>query len=155
VVAELNRRFCAGDNDGRFLTMVLCVLDTHTGALRCARAGHPLPVIVRGGACSTIPDEGGPPLGVIDIAEFEDVEVSLEPGDRVCLCSDGVVEQTKAGSSEQFGEARMHEKFAAGAGDSGEGVVERTVAALSSWAGGRTFIDDVSLVVIDWAGRGV
>ncbi len=46
-VAELNRRLCASDNDERFLTMVLFAFDTHSGRAAFARAGHPLPVLVR------------------------------------------------------------------------------------------------------------
>ena len=39
MLTALNRRFCAGDTDQRFLTMVLCVLDLADGRLRFARAG--------------------------------------------------------------------------------------------------------------------
>ncbi|MFT3685686.1 MAG: response regulator [Phycisphaerales bacterium] len=38
VVTELNRRLARSDNDGRFLTIVLSVLDTQTGRLRFTRA---------------------------------------------------------------------------------------------------------------------
>src|SRR5205085_65222 len=65
-VTELNRRFCASDNDGRFLTMVLFALDTHTGRATFARAGHPLPVLLRAGSVIPMSDDGGLPLVVIE-----------------------------------------------------------------------------------------
>jgi sigma-B regulation protein RsbU (phosphoserine phosphatase) len=152
VIAELNRRFCAGDNDGRFLTMVLCILDTQDGRMRFARAGHPLPVVVRAGECLSVSDEGGPPLGVVDIAEFEDAEILLRPGDRVCLYSDGVAEQPTPGNGEQYGDPRFRDFLAARSDSSGERLVEQAVQSLIDWAGGRSFVDDVSIVLIDWLG---
>src|SRR5207253_1878963 len=43
VASDLNHRFCAGDNDGRFLTMILAILDTVEGRLHLTSAGHPPP----------------------------------------------------------------------------------------------------------------
>ena len=59
VAAELNRRFRAGENDGRYLTIALCVLDTQEGRLHFTSAGHPLPLILRGRRSVPVPDWGG------------------------------------------------------------------------------------------------
>ena len=93
VAAELNRRFRAGENDGRYLTMVLCVLDTLTGRLHVASAGHPPPALLRGGVALDLPDVGGFPIAMLDDAEYRDAAVQLDSGDRLCLFSDGILEQ--------------------------------------------------------------
>lgn len=159
VVAELNRRFCASENSGLFLTMVLCVLDTGTGAgaLHVARAGHPLPIVLRaGGGAETVPDDGGLPIGLMAEAEYPRVRVSLGPGDRVCVFSDGFPEQPRAGAGKdvQYGEDRLRDSLAAGAREPGERAVGLAVDDLARWAGGRRFVDDVSLVTIDYLGDG-
>lgn len=151
VLAELNRRFCAGDNDGRFLTMILGVLDTHTGRLCLARAGHPLPVLIRRGVPVPVSEEGGLPLGLIDPTDYEGLEMMLEPGDRLCLFSDGLLEQSGSGG-ELFGEKRLTDLLASGRADPPERLTVRAVDGLAAWAGHRSFADDVSLVVIDWQG---
>lgn len=152
VIADLNRRFSARDNDGRFLTMIHCVLDTLEGRLHFARAGHPLPILVRAGEPVEVSDAGGPPIGLLDDAEYEGVVIDLHPGDRLLLYSDGLIEQSAPSSADQFGEQRVVDCLRATAGASGDRAVAHAVDALAAWAGERRFTDDVSLVVADWLG---
>ncbi len=152
VLAELNRRFCNADNDGRFLTMVVGVLDTQTGRLWFSRAGHPLPIALRDGSLMELNDDGGFPLGVVEDAEFEDVEVALRPGDRIVLYSDGVIEQADRARNTLFGEHRWGEFLVEQFETPGEQVVVRAIERLSEWAGAKSFADDVSIVVVDWLG---
>ncbi len=77
VATEMNRRFRASDNDGRYLTMILCVLDTHTGRLHITSAGHPAPLILRGTTPLAVPDAGGFPIAIMDGSEYEETVVQL------------------------------------------------------------------------------
>lgn len=153
VVSELNRRFSTSDNDGRFLTMILCVFDTHEGRLHYSRAGHPLPVVLRAGKVIQVADDGGLPIGVMEGAEYEDVVFQLEPGDRVFLLSDGFLEQMEPTGHDQYGERRFEAMLLSHGLIPGEQLVLRAVDALAEWAGGRKFADDVSLIMIEWPGR--
>jgi sigma-B regulation protein RsbU (phosphoserine phosphatase) len=152
VATELNRRFRAGENDGRFLTMILCVLDTHTGRLNTTSAGHPSPLLLRGGQSITVPNAGGLPISVLEGAEYEDGSIQLQPRDRVCLYSDGVIEQPGPGD-EQFGTHRLLECLLANHSATGEQNMIEAVNRLTAWSGGKGFTDDVSLVVVDWLGN--
>jgi sigma-B regulation protein RsbU (phosphoserine phosphatase) len=151
-VAELNRRFCASDNDARFLTMVLFALDTHSGHATFARAGHPLPVLVRARSAVRLSDDGGLPLGVVDGGDYQDVALKLEPGDRFFLYSDGFLEQARPSDRAQFGEERLRSLLVSLADTPGPQLVTRSIDTLAEWAGERGFVDDMSLVVIEWAG---
>lgn len=155
VITELNRRFCAGDNDGRFLTMILATLDLHDGRLHFTRAGHPLPLLMRGSESIVLDDAGGLPLGIADTGEYEEVELQLRAGDRLCLYSDGIIEQLDAGGSEEFGESRLRALLAAGAGLDARNVIQNTIGCLETWSGktgSSCFADDVSMLTIDWRG---
>jgi serine phosphatase RsbU (regulator of sigma subunit) len=78
--------------DSRFVTAVLAELDTATGLLRYLNAGHPPPLLMRGGKVVRALDRGRRlPLGVDD-AHIDVAEEILEPGDRLLLYTDGVVE---------------------------------------------------------------
>lgn len=153
VTADLNRRFSAGGNDGRFLTMILCVLDMQTGRFRFSRAGHPLPIISRRGRAISVDENGGLPLGILDDETFESVEITLEPGDRIFLFSDGFAEQTRAEDNEQFGEDRLRAALLEGGDTSINEVAARAVTTLADWAGSRRFADDVSLIALEWMGE--
>ncbi len=152
VADELNRRFRAGETGGLYLTMILCVLDTHTGRLHLTCAGHPAPLILRGRDPLPLPELGGFPIAMLDFASYDEHVIQLQAGDRLCLFSDGVPEQTGQ-SDEPFGTDRLRESLVARRTAPPDQVVTDVVAELTAWAGPGSFEDDVSLVVIDWAGE--
>jgi len=154
VAAELNRRFRAGENDGRYLTMVLCVLDTFTGRVHVASAGHPPAALLRGGHALPLPDVGGFPIAMVDDGGYEDASLQLNPGDRLCLFSDGILEQFDAAAGEQFGRARLLCGLCSRNQFPPDRLVSEVAADLAAWAGTQSFDDDVSLVVVEWLGRG-
>ena len=150
VATELNRRFSADNSDDRFLTMILCVLDTFEGRLIAASAGHPPPIVLRGQHIVPVPNTGSFPIALFDEAEYEDLTVQLEPGDRIHLFSDGIVEQASPAGGEQFGEKRLADLLLGDHAKDLDQVVSHGVDALADWAGGRRFADDVSLVALEW-----
>jgi sigma-B regulation protein RsbU (phosphoserine phosphatase) len=152
VATELNRRFRAGENDGLYLTMILCMLDTKDGHLYTTSAGHPLPFVLRAGELIAVPDSGGFPIAVVDGAEYEQSAIELRPGDRVCLYSDGIIEQDSP-SGEQFGADRLLKSLMSRRDIAAEKVVGDVVDDLAAWAGSAKFVDDVSLVILDWVGH--
>ena len=98
---------CPGN---KFVSLWLGVLDTLTGDLTYVDAGHghwlmrlpggtPQQVVVREG--------GGAPLRVIDDMEYVSNRIRIEPGTRIVLYSDGVVEQRDPAETEEFGLERL------------------------------------------------
>jgi hypothetical protein len=84
-------------SDLRFVTGVLVDLELDTGRLRYLNAGHPEPMLLRGGKLHHTLDGGRQlPLG-LGGDRTEVGEEVLEPGDRLLLYTDGVVEARAAG----------------------------------------------------------
>jgi len=77
--------------------------------------------------------------------------MTLEPGDRLYLYSDGLLEQRQS-RDEQFGPARLLQAFADRTNGALEDVVTHVVDELTRWAEGTTFEDDVSIVAVEWTG---
>jgi hypothetical protein len=76
----------------RFVTGQLARFDTTTGLLTIVNAGHPLPVLFRGGAdLGDVPCRPCLPLGLGAVAATE-TTVTVEPGDLVLFYTDGVTE---------------------------------------------------------------
>lgn len=74
------------------VTCVLAVLDTASGDLEWASAGHPPPLVrTAEGSRWLRSGEQDPPLGV-DTAPYAAHRTTLSRGDVVCLCTDGLVE---------------------------------------------------------------
>ena len=80
----------------QFVTGLLAELDLADGWLRWHTAGHPAPLLLRAGrVVKSLTAEPGLPLGLSDPARTV-TEESLEPGDRLLLYTDGVVEARSA-----------------------------------------------------------
>jgi Stage II sporulation protein E (SpoIIE) len=73
------------------------------GELTVANAGHLPPYL----NSQEVAIPGGLPLGVLPDSEYVETRLYLHPGDRILMCSDGVVE-ARAESGELFGFERVH-----------------------------------------------
>jgi hypothetical protein len=137
--------------DSRFATAVLAELDVDTGRLRYINAGHPAPLLLRGG--KMVRELGGGrrmPLGVDDAAVAV-AEEMLEPDDRLLLYTDGVIEARIAGG-ERFGLARvvdLIERHEA-AGLPAPETLRRLAHAVIEHQSGPP-ADDATLMLVQWS----
>jgi serine phosphatase RsbU (regulator of sigma subunit) len=140
-----------------FATGQLARVDLETGELTWTNAGHPLPMLVRGG--QVIKHLDCPPtlpwgLGALDdgtsIAAV--AAESLEPGDSVLFYTDGVVEAHLPGE-EQFGVERLADLVGQHASDQlePEEIVRRLVRAVLERQDDH-LLDDATLVLFQWHG---
>ncbi|MGW2181016.1 ATP-binding SpoIIE family protein phosphatase [Streptomyces sp. NPDC001732] len=83
-----------GETTGpRFATCLYAEADPETGTLDIARAGHPDPVVTTADGTALIRQtEGGLPLGVEADADYPTSRLTLEPGETIMLCTDGLIE---------------------------------------------------------------
>lgn len=75
-----------------FFTMVYVDLDVISGVARLVQAGHPHPLRQRVDGSVEVIGEGGMPIGLLETAVFDEVELKLEPGERLFIASDGITE---------------------------------------------------------------
>ncbi|MGI5349963.1 ATP-binding SpoIIE family protein phosphatase [Streptomyces sp. CA-250714] len=81
------------DLDPRFATCLYIEVDPDTGALDVARAGHPDPAVqLPDGPLLVRPTAGGLPLGIEPDADYPVTRLVLEPGERLLMCTDGLIE---------------------------------------------------------------
>ncbi|MEU1274140.1 SpoIIE family protein phosphatase [Streptomyces sp. NPDC005799] len=79
--------------DLRFATCLYVEADPVTGILDIARAGHPDPAIrMADGTVLTRPTAGGLPLGIDPDADYPTTRITLEPGETMLICTDGLIE---------------------------------------------------------------
>jgi phosphoserine phosphatase RsbU/P len=143
--------------DNRFVTGVLARLDLGTGRLRYLVAGHPAPVLMRGGrAVRTLEGARRMPFGrIASLAPqvSEPAEEFLEPGDLLLLHSDGVVEARDA-HGDEFGIERLVELAERAAADQlpAPETLRRLTQAVREHRGGGGLRDDATLVLVEWSG---
>ncbi|HEX4310498.1 MAG TPA: SpoIIE family protein phosphatase [Acidobacteriaceae bacterium] len=104
ILTRLNRGL-VGHVRGGFATCLVLRLSGDGGCL-LAGAGHPAPFL--NGHELDLP--AALPLGVVDAAEYSSIPLSLAPGDRLALYTDGLVE-ARNGSGELLGFERTRTLF--------------------------------------------
>lgn len=90
-----------------FVTCILGRLQVDTGELTWINAGHPLPLLVRSGhVVRTMPCAPTLPAGLGEGRIIEVARDVLQPGDRLCCITDGVLDAHQPGG-EDYGEDRL------------------------------------------------
>jgi sigma-B regulation protein RsbU (phosphoserine phosphatase) len=106
LLAKLVQDFCDLDIDfSMYVTMVLCKYNKAKHELYISNAGHNcFPLIVRdNGKTETIPTRGMPVCAIADGIVYDEEIISINPGDRLILFTDGIVEEVDSATGRSFG----------------------------------------------------
>ena len=142
--------------DEGHLTAICVRMDGAGRRLVIVNAGHPPGYLVGGGG-RLVQLESTAPIVHPALGEgpYEEARVAVEPGDRLFLYTDGVIESRRAyddggeglDGGEQFGLARLEDALRASPRDLIDGVTER----LAAFRAGRPLEDDVALLSAEMA----
>ena len=151
--AAMDRTIAAQFAEDRFVTAQMVRLDVGSGRMRWVNAGHPHPLLLRDRRVVRVLDSPTTlPVG-FGGADPRVSEEALEPGDRVLLFTDGIIEERVA-SGERFGAAHLIDLLeqVEHGGGSAQDTVRRLSHALKRDRGGVTS-DDATLFLLEWRGR--
>jgi sigma-B regulation protein RsbU (phosphoserine phosphatase) len=165
VATRLNGIFPMICSHNLHFTMCYGVLDSEQRTFSFTSAGHPPPLHLGAGGDLAELSLTGFPIGVVNeelLASrgkreppvpgngelFRELSIELQPGDRVYLYSDGLIEQPD-GEGEFFGMPRFRQCLIDNAAVDMNQSLENLVAALESWRGDEEFKDDVSVLAIE------
>jgi serine phosphatase RsbU (regulator of sigma subunit) len=151
VMDDVNRLLCADLADtGRFMTLFYLAIDTEKKRLHWVRAGHD-PIILYDaatGEVADIPDQGGPPLGIVTETRYaENSADGLTPGQVALLATDGLWEARNA-AGEMFGKKRVRDLLRQHGHRAAADIVVEVMAGLKDFLGELNAEDDVTLVAI-------
>ncbi|HTI39571.1 MAG TPA: SpoIIE family protein phosphatase [Vicinamibacterales bacterium] len=144
--AQVNRILCGNIAEGRFISFCYCVLDSVAGTVTYSNAGHYLPLLVRADGTVERLGAGGPVLGVIPDAKYEQSSAAIGHGDRLVLFTDGITE-ARNGDDEDFGEERLQAAVIDHRACSAPALHARVAEALAAFTGGPLH-DDATLIVL-------
>ena len=133
-----------------FVTCLYAILDTESGRLVYANAGHDLPYRRRAGRSGGAEElrARGMPLGLMPGMGYEEKEIVLERGESVLFYSDGLVEAHDR-SREMFGFPRLQGLVGAHR-SGGSALINFLLAELARFTGENwEQEDDITLVTLD------
>nr|WP_258314414.1 PP2C family protein-serine/threonine phosphatase [Streptomyces sp. Act143] len=142
----------------QFCTGILAQLDLASGVLRWCNCGHPAPLLIRDQQLleDALEREADPPLGLPFLLSDRDRrihEVTLQPGDRVLLYTDGVTE-ARTRDGELFGLQRFADYVirATAAGELAPETLRRLIHSILDVETSR-LRDDATIMMFEWKPR--
>jgi phosphoserine phosphatase RsbU/P len=152
VIAGLNQSLC-GKFKHHFVTAAYVFLDMGKKSMSYAGAGHPPLLLWRAstGKASEVL-QNGLILGLFPEATFSAVDVPVEPGDKLLLYTDGILE-TKSPSEQEYGVDLFKGFLESNHNLNSDAFADLLLNELSSWSEQPKGIgqgDDITLLAIDF-----
>jgi len=145
VIRRLNRVIHASNLASRFVSLFYGELEGN-GNLLFVNAGHCEPILFHSDGAVDRLRSGGVILGPQPDAHYHRGHVMMEPGSRLLLFTDGLIERLR--EEDEFGDARMVALFKdCEALDAGP-TVDRIFQELREFGGSSPWADDVTALVI-------
>jgi len=136
----------------KYATVFYCLLE-RSGRLHYVNAGHCPPLIVRQAGGIESLAATGPPVGLLESAEFAVSEIMLASGDKIVIYSDGVTEAQNL-QGEFFGRQRLRQVVAEHHADACPALHEAVQNAVAAFTESAPQADDITLVAIEYRGEG-
>lgn len=143
---RLNRILCDVTPVGKFISFFYAVLDNANHRLTYCNAGHNPPLLVRGDGSTTELAAAGAVLGQFPQWSYEQSELQMQPGDKLLIFTDGLVEACNA-NDEFFGEQTLIDIARENLNSGAEDLMATLIRAASHHAH-QHFQDDASLIVL-------
>ncbi len=148
VMARANDILCEGNDAAMFVTVFYGILNTRTGELVYANAGHNSPCLIgAAGQVAPLASTGGVALGVMEGLDYEERTIALGDGDTVFCFTDGITEAFDE-SGKEFSEAALEEILREDADLSPEALGEKVIDRVHDFAGAAPQSDDITCLVL-------
>lgn len=132
-----------------YFTMIYAELNFVTGRVQLVQAGHPHPVLQRADGSVEKIGGGGMPIGVFERPIFDEVDITLAPGERLLITSDGITEAANR-AGRLLGEDGLEAILRTNAFLGGHAFLESMAWSVSEYSAGER-LDDISAVLIERA----
>ncbi|MET0616305.1 MAG: SpoIIE family protein phosphatase, partial [Luteibacter sp.] len=154
ILGALNRELCKGNDTCMFVTLLCGVVETETGLLSLASAGHEQPVLRAGGSAILVDVETGPALGLDREARYPVRVLTLLGGDTVLMYTDGVSE-AHVGNQRLYGAHSLLDSVSrVEEGATPEAYVSGVLGDVDAYVEGAPAYDDIALLALTWHDAG-
>lgn len=148
VLEQANRLILEDARAGLFVTAFYGILDADTHTFTYASGGHNYPLLYRAatGEVEQLQAQGIV-LGIIPEPRFTQHQTTLEPGDVLCLYTDGVTEAMDA-RRQLFDEYRLIDVLRRHHHLTPDQIINHIIDAVTRFAGNAPQGDDITLVIV-------
>lgn len=141
-----NERIQVDVGSDQFATIFYGVLDSETGTLVYANAGHNPAYVLSKQTVSQKLGKTGLPIGLFDGIQWQQRSILFQPGEMLIAYTDGVSEALNS-KQDEFGTARLLDVAKAHMGCSAQKTLDALIQAIQDFAGNTPQFDDITLLV--------
>jgi len=148
VLLSANHHILNRNEKGLFVTVLYGILDWSTRCFTYARAGHELPILsVPGAQPAFAPKNPGQPLGILERPLLDEQTLTIPPGGRLLLYTDGITDERNP-QGESFGFERLMQAVGSAGGLSAQDSCDMILNTVIDFLNCTPQFDDVTMVVI-------
>ena len=148
----VNDELSRGNPADMFITVFCAILNTETGELRYTNGGHNPPVVMRRtGEVSYLDCSGDLVVGIMEGSPYSSRRLTLNPGDRLFLYTDGVTEAMNA-SDEIFSNDRLLQVLSLCGERSVSQIVSCVSEAIDEFCRETPQYDDITMLALQYSG---
>lgn len=145
IIKYADERISEKNDAGMFVTLWLGIINLKTGHVDFCNAGHDYPAIMSANGYKVEKGLHGSPVGFLPGMEFPGGSFDLNPGDRIFLYTDGIVE-AKSIDGSRFGTDRLLEVLNEHKDYSDQDIIACMVDKVNQFAKGEAQYDDITML---------
>jgi sigma-B regulation protein RsbU (phosphoserine phosphatase) len=146
LMTRVNRLVYESSANNRYATFFFSIYSPPTRLLRYVNAGHNPPYVLRGSEIHTL-DGGGPVIGLLPEAIYEECHLLLKPGDLLLAYTDGISEALNL-QDQEWGEERMLAAARARLPENASTILRHIVTEADRFAATAPQHDDMTLLLM-------
>ena len=152
VLTQTNESLCAENKMDMFVTAWIGILDLQTGKMSCSSAGHEYPAVMSDSRTfELVRNKSGFVLGGFEGLRYQAYEITLKPGDKIFIYTDGVPEATNI-HNELFGTDRMIDALNANSGGTPQEILAEVRRAVDEFVSEAEQFDDLTMLCLEYKG---
>ena len=153
IFTKANEKLCENNESGMFVTAWMGILDIKTGNLQFANAGHNPPLLKRAnGSFEYLKTRAGLVLAGMEGVRYRVGELTLCPGDRLFLYTDGVPEATNK-DNKLYGEDRLLEFMNRNSSVKATELLPKLKSNIDEFVGDAPQFDDITMLMFDYRSK--
>ena len=150
IFTKANEKLCENNESGMFVTAWMGILDLPTGTMQFANAGHNPPLLKRSdGEYEFLKARPGFVLAGMEGMRYRCGEITLQPGDRLFLYTDGVTEATNT-ENNLYGESRLVTFMNQNATMEADALLPALKTNIDEFVGEAPQFDDITMLLLDY-----
>jgi len=155
ILFQVNNTLCPDNDTCMFATIACAILNTETGEVELANAGHNPPLIYSGDRGFEFVDvPKGIAAGVMEDIGYEKIKLTLKPHDIIFLYTDGVTEAMNP-ESELFSEERLRQCLSGVKPKDAKNVINLVRPEITTFVREAPQADDITMLALEFKGKAI